>query len=249
MLHERDLLRSARQLIFIEKDGEFPEFPMYLSGSGLLVTINGVIAIITARHCLINEINRQGRMGKRILATLRQVGVQNKYAMFKNLYYVHDIDSSANLIGGECDLAVGISDDSDNITTDDAIPVFSHQGSLFDNFNGIGQEYVAYGFPEISGSLLIDKTILHNPVTITLKFNSQDGINVKCDIIEIIDLLNRSYPITSALAGMSGGPVFRKDRTNGTMKFSGIVVMGSNAIIRFLPSSHIIRFIKSACLK
>ena len=239
----RNISRSCRKLFFFEKDGEFPDYPLYIKGSALLCTIRGRVALITARHCILNEMLRDDNREKRVIATNRKIGLQNKYALFKDIYYVQTVESKPGIIGDECDLAIAISIESDNVESSDAIPIYSDNGIMYEEFPGAGIELFSYGFPDIAGSAVDGKSITLTPVVVNLSSVKEKGVNVECVITSISDESGKQYDIKSSLNGMSGAPVFRR-RADGHVKFCGITVMASSGILFYLKSKYIVGFIE-----
>ena len=237
-----NISRSCRKLFFFEKDGEFPDNPLYIKGSGLLCTIHGRIALVTARHCVLNETLRDDNRSNRVIATNRQIGIRDKYALFKDIYYVKSGDERPGVIGDECDLAIAISIESDNVASSDSLPVYSEHGILYEEYPGENVELFSYGFPDIAGSGIDDKLITLTPVVVNLTSVRQSGVNVECKITSISDESGRFYDNKSSLNGMSGAPVFR--RNNGRVIFSGITVMASSGILFYLQSKYVAGFIE-----
>ena len=237
-----NISRSCRKLFFFEKDGEFPDYPLYIKGSALLCTIRGRIALVTARHCMLNETLRDDNRSKRVIATNRQIGLQNKYALFKDIYYVQTVESRLGVIGDECDLAIAISIESDNVTSSDSLPIYSDDGVLYDEYPGANEELFSYGFPDIAGSEVDGKFITLTPVIVNMTSVREFGVNVECKISSISDQGGRRHDVNSSLNGMSGAPVFR--RKNGVVKFCGITVMASSGKLFYLKSKYIVGFIE-----
>lgn len=228
--------------MFFEKDGPCPEWPMYIKGSGMLCTIQGRIALITARHCLINDIVNVTVTNRKVLATNREIGIENKWVLFKNIYYVNDVDSSPGVIGAECDIAVAISTDSDNVTSNNALPIVSGQKFLLDESSEMGIEYYSIGFPDISGSSFDGEAISLNSVQVLMKSFHDDKIKTTCEISHISDISGKQYDVSSSLNGFSGSPVYRRCKTG--VKFCGIAVMAASGKLHFVKAKIICGFIQ-----
>ncbi len=228
--------------MFFEQDGACSDWPLYMRGSGFLCTINGRIALITARHCVMHSVLNPGNVEKKVLTTNLEIGIENKWVLFKDISWVKDINAAPGFVGGECDLALAITTDIDNVKSNDAIPVIVGDMLLFDSDDVIGNEYFCYGYPDISGSTINERTIFLNPVEIILKSTVVCAHKITCVINGIVDRAGKCYSVNSALNGLSGSPVFRR-RESGVV-FSGIAVMAANGILHFIKSTYVLGFIQ-----
>lgn len=238
---------AARHIIFCEKDGEFPEHMLHIGGSCGLVTINGLLSIVTARHCIDRFLSDYPNSQRHALATFRQVGFRNTFALFKNIFFVHDCPTTGGVLGSECDLSICKSLPSDGFVSPDAWPLIdgAHNGS--DPHLASGDRLLCYGFPDIAGPYLTDRLIAYNPCCVSMHLIGfeHDGMIAIGEIDAIDDLDGNSYPITSSLNGLSGGPAFRHIGTGEC--FSGIVLMSSGGLIRILTSRYVAGFARCHC--
>ena len=234
--------KVARQILYIEKDGEFPEHMVHVGGSCALVTINGLLSIVTARHCITQHIELYPGSPKHCLATFRTVGDPRNFALFKDLYFVDIRPSSNGVVGEECDLAICKSMPAERYRTKDAFPLVNGDKSGYDPDLKPGDQLFCYGFPDFCGPYLVDKSINYNPCMLWLRMVElyNDGMNGIAEIEMIRDKSGKTYPNDTNLNGLSGGPLFRY-RENGEV-FSGIALMHGDGKLRFLASRKIIEF-------